>query len=275
MSIDPIAFSLFGFDIAWYGIITALALLVGFTVTYFIAGYRGERKDEILNFAPVAVIFSVIGARLVHVLVNWSYYAQKPIYIFALRRGGLAIQGVILGGIIALIVFCKIRKLDFWLWADIASTGLVLGQAIGRWGNFINREAYGKPTDLPWKIYIEEAYRIEGYMSYEYFHPTFLYESISNFLLFVILIFMHRYYRNRPGKSPNGIILAMYLGIYSVYRTIIEYYRIDSTSYSTPFGEVKVVYIINLITIVAAMLIANYVTRKFVEKKQIEKNAEK
>lgn len=275
MSIDPIAFSLFGFDIAWYGIITALALLVGFTAAYFTAGYRGERKDEILNFAPVAVVFSVIGARLVHVLVNWSYYAQHPVYIFALRRGGLAIQGVILGGIIALIVFCKIRKLDFWLWADIASTGLILGQAIGRWGNFINREAYGRPTDLPWKIYIEETYRIEGYMSYEYFHPTFLYESISNFLLFVILMFMHRYYRNRPGKAPNGIILAMYLGIYSVYRTIIEYYRIDSTSYSTPFGEIKVVYIINLITIIAAMLIANYVTRKFSEKKQIEKNAEK
>ncbi len=275
MSIDPIAFSLFGFDIAWYGIITSLALLVGFTAAYFTAGYRGEQKDEILNFAPVAVVFSVIGARLVHVLVNWSYYAQNPVSVFALRRGGLAIQGVILGGIIALIVFCRIRKLDFWLWADIASTGLILGQAIGRWGNFINREAYGRPTDLPWKIYIEEAYRIEGYMSYEYFHPTFLYESISNFLLFAVLMFMHRYYRNRPGKAPNGIILAMYLGIYSVYRTIIEYYRIDSTSYSTPFGEVKVVYIINLITIIAAMLIANYVTRKFNEKKQIEKHEEK
>lgn len=275
INIDPIAFSLFGFDIAWYGIITALALLIGFTAAYFTAGYRGERKDEILNFAPIAVVFSVIGARLVHVMVNWSYYAQHPVYIFALRRGGLAIQGVILGGIIALIVFCKIRKLDFWLWADIASTGLILGQAIGRWGNFVNREAYGRPTDLPWKIYIEEAYRIEGYMSYEYFHPTFLYESISNFLLFVILMFMHRYYRNRPGKAPNGIILVMYLGIYSVYRTVIEYYRIDSTSYSTPFGEIKVVYIINLITIIAAMLIANYVTRKFSEKKQIEKNAEK
>src|SRR4030066_757746 len=271
---DPVAFSIFGFEIVWYGIILSLALIIGFVATYFIAGYRGQKRDEILNFAPLAVVFSVIGARLVHVAVNWSYYAQHPIYIFALRRGGLAIQGVILGGVIALIVFCKIRKLDFWLWADISSTGLVLGQAIGRWGNFFNQEAYGRPAEIPWKIFIDEANRLEGYKSFEYFHPAFLYESISNFLLFIFLLFMHRYYRNRPGRFPYGLILAMYLGIYSIYRTIVEYYRIDSTSYNTPFGEVKVVYLINLITIIAAMLIANYVTRKFNEKKQLEKNNE-
>ncbi len=269
---DPVAFSISGFEIRWYGIITALSIIAGFTVAYFLAGYRGEKKDEILNFAPFAVLFSIIGARLLHVLVNWSYYAQHPVYVFALRRGGQAIQGAILGGVLTLIVFCRIRKLDFWLWADIGSTGLILGQAIGRWGNFFNQEAFGKPTSLPWAIYIEYANRPNDYLSFEYFHPTFFYESVSNFLLFILLMFMHRYYRKRPGKLPSGLILSMYLGIYSIYRTIIEYYRIDSTSFSTPFGEIKVVYIINLITIIAAMLIADYVTRKFNERKQLEEN---
>jgi phosphatidylglycerol:prolipoprotein diacylglycerol transferase len=269
---DPVAFSIAGFEIAWYGIIVALATIIGFIVAYFTAGYREQKKDEILNFAPFALIASVVGARLLHVFVNWSYYSQHPGYIFAFRRGGLAIQGAIIGGIIALIIFCKVRKLDFWLWADIASPALVLGQAIGRWGNFFNQEAYGKPTDLPWKIFIDEANRLPGYERYEYFHPTFLYESIANFLLFIILMLMHRYYKKRPGKIPDGLILAMYLGIYSIYRTIIEFYRIDSASFDTPLGEIKVVYIINLVTIIAAMLIANHVTRKFSEKKQIENN---
>jgi len=268
--VDPVAFSIFGLEIRWYGIITALSLMVGFIVAYFVAGYRRQEKEEILNFAPFAVVFSVIGARLLHVLVNWSYYAQHPLYIFAIRRGGLAIQGVMLGGILTLIIFCKIRKLDFWLWADILAPGLILGQAIGRWGNFFNQEAFGKPTDLPWAIYIEPANRPYDYASYEYFHPTFLYESIANFLLFILLMFMHRYYRNRPGKIPSGLILAMYLGIYSIYRTFIEYYRIDSTF----IGPVKVVYLINLITIIAAMFIANHVIKKFHEKKQLKENIE-
>ena len=269
---DPVAFSIFGFEIVWYGIIVALATVIGLIVAYFTAGYRGEKKDEILNFAPFALIASIIGARLLHVLVKWSDYAQHPVDILAFRKGGLAIQGAIIGGIIALIIFCKIRKLDFWLWADIASPALVLGQAIGRWGNFFNQEAYGKPTNLPWKIFIDEANRLPGYERYEYFHPTFLYESVANFLLFIILMLMHRYYKKRPGRIPNGLIFTTYLGIYSIYRTIIEYYRIDSSSFKTPLGEVKVVYIINMVTIIAAMLIANYVTRKFSGKKQIENN---
>jgi phosphatidylglycerol---prolipoprotein diacylglyceryl transferase len=272
--VDPVAFSISGFEIRWYGIITAVSLIIGFIVAYFLAAYRCEKREEVLNFAPFAVIFSILGARLLHVLVNWSYYAQNPIYIFAIRRGGQAIQGVILGGVLTLIIFCKIRKLDFWLWADISSTGLILGQAIGRWGNFFNQEAFGKPTNLPWAIYIESANRPNDYLSFEYFHPTFLYESVANFLLFIFLLFMHRYYRKRPGKLPHGLILSMYLGIYSIYRTFIEYYRVDSTSFSTPFGEVKVVYVINLITIIVAMLIADYVTRKFNKKKRLRKNTE-
>ncbi len=271
MSIDPVAFSIFGLEIRWYGIITALGLIAGFTVAYFIARYRGQKQDEVLNFALIAVVFSLLGARLVHIAANLSFYVKNPIYIFAFRRGGLAIQGAILGGLIALIIFCRIRKLNFWLWADIYVPGLILGQAIGRWGNFINQEAFGRPSNLPWAIYIDPINRPYDYASYEYFHPTFLYESIANLLLFVLLLLMHRFYKKRPDRIPYGLILSMYLGIYSIYRTFIEYYRIDSTYW----GPVKVVYIINLITIIVAIMIANYVLRKFKEKKQLEEDSDK
>ncbi len=142
-TIDPVAFSVFGLEIRWYGIIISFGLVIGFVVAYFIAKYRGQKQDEVINFALVAVVLSLIGARLVHVVANLSFYIKNPVYIFAFRRGGLAIQGAMLGGLIALIIFCRIRKLNFWLWADIYVPGLILGQAIGRWCNFLNQEAFG------------------------------------------------------------------------------------------------------------------------------------
>ncbi|MCJ7666445.1 MAG: prolipoprotein diacylglyceryl transferase [Actinobacteria bacterium] len=268
MNIDPIAFTVFNLEIRWYGILTALALVIGFVVAYFIARYRGQKEDEVLNLAPFAIIFAIISARLLHVLVNWAYYSQHMSYIFAFRKGGLAIQGAMIGGILALIVFCKIRKLDFWLWGDIMTPGLILGQAIGRWGNFFNQEAFGRPTSVPWAIFIKPENRPFDYSSYEYFHPTFLYESIANLALFILLLLMHRFYRNKPDRFPYGLILSMYLGVYAVYRTFIEAFRIDSTF----FGPVKVVYIINMIGVIAALVIASHVTRRFREKKIRQQN---
>jgi phosphatidylglycerol:prolipoprotein diacylglycerol transferase len=270
-AVDPVAFSIFNFEVRWYGILIALALIIGIVVAYFIARYREQKADEIINFAPFAVIFGVIGARFLHVVVNWSYYSGHLSYIFAFRKGGLAIQGVMLGGILALLVFCKIRKLDFWLWADIVAPALLLGQAIGRWGNFFNQEAFGMPTSLPWGIYIDPMNRPAGYASFQYFHPTFLYESIADIILLILLLLVHRLYKKRPDKFPNGLIFATYLGVYAVYRSLIEYYRIDS-SY---FLGVKVVYILDGITIVAVLIIINYLVRKFRMKKLIEENEEK
>lgn len=146
----PIAFRIGIFEVRWYGILIALALILGILISYFIAKYRRQRPEEVFNFAPLVVILGVIGARLLHVLVNWPYYSQNFSYIFAFRRGGLAIQGAMLGGVIALIVFCRIRKLNFWLWTDILAPSLILGQAIGRWGNFFNQEAFGLPTSQKW-----------------------------------------------------------------------------------------------------------------------------
>jgi phosphatidylglycerol:prolipoprotein diacylglycerol transferase len=270
---DPIAFSFGRFEVRWYGIIIAVALIIGIVVSYFIAKYRNQKADEVINFAPFAVIFGVIGARLLHVLVNWSYYSNNLSYIFAFRRGGLAIQGVMLGGILALLIFCKIRKLDFWVWADIVSPALILGQALGRWGNYFNQEAFGIPTSPPWGLYIDPAYRPSAYSNAEYFLPTFFYEFLANLLLFGLLLWLHRLYKHRPGRFPYGLIFTTYLGVYALYRSVIEFYRLDS-SY---FLGVKVVYILDGITIIAALIITNYLFKRFRMKKmqqEMEKSEE-
>jgi len=265
-AVNPIAFSFSNFEVRWYGILIAIALLLGILISYFIAKYRGQKADETINFAPFAVVFGVIGARLLHVIVNWPYYSANLSYIFQLRRGGLAIQGVMLGGIIALIVFCKVRKLNFWLWADIMAPALIFGQAVGRWGNFFNQEAFGLPTSLPWGIYIDPINRPLVYSNADYFHPTFFYEFVANLVLFGLLLLLHRMYKKRPNKFPEGLILCAYLGVYAIYRSIIEAYRVDSSF----FLGIKVVHIIDGITIIAVLIMINYLVKKFRIKKMQE-----
>ncbi|MCL4378732.1 MAG: prolipoprotein diacylglyceryl transferase [Actinobacteria bacterium] len=267
---DPIAFSIGIIKIRWYGILIALALLLGILISYFIAKYRRQRPEEVINLTPLIVIFGVIGARLLHVFVNWPYYSQNLSYIFAFRRGGLAIQGAMLGGVIALIVFCRIRKLNFWLWTDILAPSLILGQAIGRWGNFFNQEAFGLPTSKKWGIFIDPANRPSHYSNSQYFMPTFFYEFLANIVLFAILLLLHRQYKKYPDRFPYGLVFCTYLAVYSVYRSIIESFRIDS-SY---FLGVKVVYIIDGLTVIAALIIASYLIKRF-RREKIRQEMEK
>jgi phosphatidylglycerol:prolipoprotein diacylglycerol transferase len=265
LNINPVAFNLFGkIEIRWYGILIALGMVVAIILAYYIAKYRNLKADEIINFAPFAIVGGVIGARLLHVLVNISYYAKHPSYIFAYRQGGLAIQGAAIGGIIALIIFAKVRKVSFWAFSDAIVPGLAIAQSIGRWGNYFNQEAFGRPTSSRIGIFIAPENRPVDYMNAEYFHPTFLYESIANMMLFIILIFIHYWFKKKPNKYPNGLIFNVYLIIYSLYRIFIESYRIDS-SY---VGPIKVVYLISGITIIAAFIIANILINRFNSKKK-------
>lgn len=243
--VDPIAFNIGGIAIRWYGLLISISIVLGILIAYRLAKYRDENPEEVLNFAPLGLLLSLVGTRLVHVLVNWGHFVRHPLEIIAIWRGGFAIHGVILGGVAALVIYAYVRKLNFWRWADILSPPLVLGQAIGRWGNFFNQEAFGYPTDLPWKIFIDPAHRPPGYEEFSYFHPTFLYESILNFVLFLVLIYLHRL-SQRGKRLRDGTIFIVYGLSYAVYRTVIEFLRVDSV-----FVEgIRVVHLINLVGIV-------------------------
>jgi phosphatidylglycerol:prolipoprotein diacylglycerol transferase len=268
---NPIAFSLFGkIEIRWYGILIAIGLVVGIVLAYYIAKYRNLKADELINFAPFGIIGGVLGARLLHVLVNISYYSKHPASILAYRQGGLAIQGVVIGGVIALIIFTKVRKVSFWAFSDVLVPGLAIAQAIGRWGNYFNQEAFGRPTSSSIGIFIAPENRPADYMSAEYFHPTFLYESIANMILFIILILTHYWFKKKPNKYPDGLIFCVYLIIYSLYRIFIESYRIDS-SY---VGTIKVVYLISGATIIAAFVLANILINRFNARKKEQEPSE-
>jgi len=271
LNINPVAFTLFGkIEIRWYGILIAVGLVIAIILSYYIAKYRNLKADEIINFAPFGIIGGIIGARLLHVLVNISYYAKHPADILAYRQGGLAIQGVVLGGIIALIIFTKVRKESFWAYSDVFVPGLAIAQAIGRWGNYFNQEAFGRPTSSAIGIFISPENRPADYRSAEYFHPTFLYESVANLILFIILILTHYWFKKRPNKYPDGLIFCAYLIIYSLYRIFIESYRIDS-SY---IGSIKVVYLLSGVTIITAFVIANVLINRFNTRKKEQEMSE-
>ncbi|MTI95043.1 MAG: prolipoprotein diacylglyceryl transferase [Firmicutes bacterium] len=223
---NPIAFELGPLRVHWYGIIIAVAVAIGLLVARRL-GKRfdypaGIFEDFLIYVLPVALI----GARLYYVAFNWAPYAADPARIIAVWEGGLAIHGAVLAAILVALWFCRRRNMDFFRFVDIAAGPLILGQAIGRWANYVNQEAYGTPTDLPWAMYIAGEYR----------HPTFLYESLWNLLIFGILVW---YLRKQPQP---GRVFAMYLIGYSIGRFFIEGLRTDSLM----LGPLRIAQVISI-----------------------------
>lgn len=217
-----IAFSVFGFPIYYYGIILAFAIFVGVYFADFLYKKFYDKTSYVIDFTPIIIAIGVLGARLYYCAVNYQYYFAHPLEIFYIRQGGLSIHGMIIVGIISLFVFSKVYKMEFLKLTDVFLCGTALAQSIGRWGNFFNSEAFGYPTDLPWKLYIPISHRPVELINYEYFHPTFLYESILDFCMFLILLLMFK------KHVPVGVITCSYLIMYAVVRFIVEYFRIDS-----------------------------------------------
>lgn len=228
VSHSQIICTIFGINIYFYGVILALAIIVGtFLADWVGAKYFQLKKESIIDLSPYLVILGIIGARLYYCLLNQDFYLRFPTEILAIRHGGISIHGAILGGLIGLLIFAKRHKISALKLMDVSAVGLPLAQSIGRWGNFFNSEAFGAPTNLPWKLYIAPQYRPIPFTDNEYFHPTFLYESLLDFLIFIILF---NIVRNKWLKKDGNIAL-IYLILYSIVRIFVESFRIDSVCY--------------------------------------------
>jgi len=229
----PKKFTVFGFDIALYGCIIAFGIMAGILLAVHDAKVTGQNTDTYWDFAVYAVIFSVIGARVYYVAFTWNHFKDNLWSIFDTRSGGMAIYGGVIAAFITLFVFCKIKKKNPFQMGDTGVLGLILGQIIGRWGNFTNREAFGEYTDglfamrLPiesvrsFEITDKIAAHITEGVNYIQVHPTFLYESMWNLVLLILLLC----YRRR--KKFHGEICLFYLAGYGLGRFLIEGLRTD------------------------------------------------
>ena len=258
---DKIFISLFGYDIYWYGLFLALGIIFSVLLSHYVAK-KFYKQDFVIDFTPVILVVGIIFARLYYCLINWNYYSNFPAKILFIREGGISIHGAIIGGI--LTIFClwflsrkfdKSFNLSFLQVCDIFAIGLPLGQAIGRWGNFFNSEAFGLPTNLPWKLYIAPQYRPEAFLNFEYFHPTFLYESILDIVVFAFLILMFKKYK----ADSKGQITALYLILYAVCRFFIEFLRTDSV---LNFGILHIAQIASIIMFSIGISILIYIKYK-------------
>ncbi len=216
------------FEIYYYGIILMTGVVAAAWLATVEAKRRGQDPELVWDMLIWLVIGGVVGARLWHVFTpspsaiaegrTTLFYLTHPLDLLDLRSGGLGIPGAVLGGLVAMYFYTRRHKLNLATWVDIAAPGLALGQAIGRWGNFVNQELYGAPTNLPWAIYID---REQGY-----FHPLFLYESIWNLMNMGLLLWLGRRYADR---LKPGDLLLVYAVVYPLGRFLLDFLRLDAS----------------------------------------------
>lgn len=270
------SFSIGGFSFAYYGLIIGIGMIAGLLVAQADARRRGQDPEIYMDFMLYGVIFAIIGARLYYVIFQWGYYQNHLGEIFNLRKGGLAIYGGIIAAVITLFVFTKKKKISFLSMADSACLGLVTGQIIGRWGNFVNCEAFGGYTDGLFAMRIKRSIVnsnmisqelldhliVENGIEYIQVHPTFLYESLWNL---GVLLFM-LWYRHR--KHFNGEMLLIYFIGYGIGRTWIEGLRTDSLL--VPGTGLAVSQLLSVALAVVSMIVLIYLRKKTAEKRKVE-----
>jgi len=225
---ERILISIGPLHIYWYGFLIVIGMILAILIAIKLGSYYNIHKDLIIDSSFWLIIGGVIGARIYHVFLEFPYYSAHPLNIFKLWNGGLAIHGAIIAAIIILYLIAKKNKIGFFKLVSLITPGFGLAMAVGRWGNYFNQENFGLPTNLPWGIPIESANRVSGYLYSEYFHPTFLYESIGNFIIFLILILIHVLLIKKKIKSFETVLFG-HLILYSMLRFSNEYVRIDIT----------------------------------------------
>ena len=238
----PILVELGPLTIRWYGLLIATAVLIGVSLSQYLAKRRHVNPDLLGDLVIWLVIGAIPAARLYYVSFEWQEYAPHPERIIAIWQGGIAIHGAILGGTAAALIFARLKQVSFWQLADLVAPSLILGQAIGRWGNFFNSEAFGDPTNLPWKLFIPFERRPQEYANSAYFHPTFLYESLWDLIVFGLLLTL--FFRGLKAKPrlKVGTLFLIYLVAYSLGRLWIEGLRTDSLM----LGPLRIAQVVSL-----------------------------
>jgi phosphatidylglycerol:prolipoprotein diacylglycerol transferase len=226
--------------IRWYGLLISISVVIGLFISKKLAKSRNINPQYISDILPSLIISSIIGARAYYVIFEWRQYSGENFFtsfdlfnnviqipsFLAIWQGGIAIHGGLIGGFLCILFFCKSKNIHLKTFIDILIPSIILGQSIGRWGNFFNNEAFGIPTDLPWKLFIPIQNRPIEFINYQFFHPTFIYESLWNFFIFILLIIIF-YQQNNKNSVRPGFISCLYLIGYSFGRFWIEGLRID------------------------------------------------
>lgn len=237
---NPVAFSILGFDISWYGILIGSGMVLGMLIAHYTCRYRDINYDSLLDVVLIALPIGIIGARLYYVLFEFGSYKNNLIQIFNIREGGLAIHGGIIFAFITALIYTYRKKIDFLKLADAAAPSIIIAQAIGRWGNFFNQEAHGGPVSFDFiehfPYFIQKGMYIDGV----YYHPTFLYESLWDLTVFIILLVVLK------KSKKNGLVFFTYLGLYSIGRFLIEGLRTDSLM----LGPFRIAQLVSLIGVV-------------------------
>lgn len=248
-----IAFSVGSLDVHWYGLFLVIGIIIGFIIVLCFANKKQVNKDHFYNLFFYFIVFGIIGGRLAHVFGEWSYYTEHLSETYKIWLGGLSLHGVFLACLVVIIIYTKIKKLSFWLIADIVAIGIPLAQFIGRLGNYFNQEIFGKQTNLAWGIPIDLEKRPYGLLDQEYYHPLFLYESILDLIIFIFLILLSRTKFIRQGE-----ILLIYAISYSAIRFCLDFLRIEVES----AGPLSLIQWVSLLIIIVSIIILIFRRKK-------------
>ena len=257
----PLPFLNQSFHIYFYGILITIGVIAAAFLAQFEAKRRGLNPDVVWDVLFWVVVAGIVGARIWHILtpppsmvaqgITTKWYLMHPLDMINIRNGGLGIPGAIIGGALALWIYCRNKKLPFLTWLDVMAPGVALVPAIGRWGNFFNQELYGKPTNLPWKIYIDPLHRVAGYQNYDYFTPLFLYESLWTLLNMAVLLWLGR--RFEKWLKP-GDLFFIYAILYAIGRFLLEFLRLDASQVAGINFNQTFMVIVAVVSVVAFFL---------------------
>lgn len=251
---DPVAFKIFGFDIMWYGVLIGSGVVLAFILAYFNSKRKDLKFENLIDIFLIAFPCAIIGARAYYVIFEWSNYKHNLIDIFNIRQGGLAIHGGLIGAFLAAFIYTKIKKINFLAYADLVAPSIILAQAIGRWGNFMNSEAHGgtvsKEFISNFPLFIQRGMFIDG----EYYNPTFLYESIWDLLVCIVLVVI----LYKVKKGYEGIVISSYMILYSLGRFFIEGLRTDSLMF---FGF-RIAQLVSFVGIILGIIFIIIIIRK-------------